>query len=98
MEEAVREENCAAALKAVIRNQGAAGIDRMPVSGLKSHLQAHGAQIQAKLLAGTYVPSPVRPVEIPKPNGGTRTLGIPTVQDRWIQQLLLQALTPIFSV
>ena len=69
----------------------------MSVSELKSHLQAHGEKIKAKLLAGTYVPSPVRPVEIPKPSGGTRTLGIPTVQDRWIQQLLLQALTPIFD-
>ena len=97
MEEALREENCEAALKAVIRNKGAAGIDRMSVSELKSHLQAHGEKIKAKLLAGTYVPSPVRPVEIPKPSGGTRMLGIPTVQDRWIQQLLLQVLTPIFD-
>ena len=97
MEEALREENCEQALKAVIRNKGAAGIDRMPVSELKSHLQTHGEKIKAKLRAGTYVPSPVRRVEIPKPSGGTRTLGIPTVTDRWIQQLLLQVLTPIFD-
>ena len=97
MEEALREENCEQALKAVMRNKGAAGIDRMLVSELKNHLQANGEKIKAKLLAGTYVPSPVRPVEIPKPSGGTRTLGIPTVQDRWIQQLLLQVLTPIFD-
>lgn len=97
MEEALWEENCEQALKAVIRNKGAAGIDRMPVSELKSHLQMHGEKIKAKLRAGTYVPSPVRRVEIPKPSGGTRMLGIPTVTDRWIQQLLLQVLTPIFD-
>jgi len=70
-------------------------IDRMLVSELEAHLQRHWPKIRAKLLNGTYVPSPVRRVEIPKPNGGTRVLGIPTVQDRFIQQLLLQVMTPI---
>lgn len=97
MEEAVGEENRAAALRAVTRNKGAAGIDRMETAELESHLQANWEKIKAKLLTGTYVPSPVRRVEIPKPNGGTRMLGIPTVQDRFIQQLMVQALTPIFD-
>ena len=97
MDEVVREENCALALQAVTRNKGAAGIDRMKTTELESHLQAHGEKIKAKLLAGTYVPTPVRRVEIPKPSGGTRMLGIPTVQDRFIQQLLLQVLTPILD-
>ena len=97
MEEVVQEENLAAALGAVKRNQGAPGIDHMKTSELESHLQKHWPKIRAKLLAGTWVPSPVRRVEIPKPNGGTRILGIPTVVDRVIQQLLLQALTPIFD-
>ncbi len=95
MEEAVEPENQRRALEAVERNQGAPGIDRMKTSELRGHLQAHWEKIRAKLLAGTYVPSPVRRVEIPKPSGGTRTLGIPTVLDRFIQQLLLQVMTPI---
>ncbi len=90
MEATVTDENWAAALAAVKRNKGAAGIDRMQTTELENHLQAHWEKIRAKLLAGTYVPSPVRRVEIPKPSGGTRMLGIPTVQDRFIQQLLLQ--------
>jgi group II intron reverse transcriptase/maturase len=81
----------------VTRNKGAAGIDRMTTKELEKHLQAHWEKIRAKLLDGTYVPSPVRRVEISKPSGGTRRLGIPTVQDRFIQQMLLQALTPIFD-
>jgi len=97
MEEVVGEENCRAALGAVRRNKGAAGIDHMTTDKLESHLQAHWAKIRAKLLNGTYVPTPVRRVEIPKPNGGKRKLGIPTVLDRFIQQLLLQAMTPIFE-
>ena len=97
MEEVVGEENRHAAMEAVKRNHGAAGIDHMKTTELESHLQKHWASIRAKLLAGTYVPSPVRRVEIPKPSGGTRMLGIPTVQDRFIQQMLLQALTPIFD-
>jgi group II intron reverse transcriptase/maturase len=97
MDDAVREDNRERALKAVIRNKGAAGIDRMSVGELEGHLQRHWPKIRAKLLAGTYVPSPVRRVEIPKPNGGKRVLGIPTVQDRFIQQLLLQVMTPIYE-
>lgn len=97
MEAAVADENCQLALEAVKRNQGAAGIDRMTTAELEPHLQAHGWILKDKLVKGTYVPAPVRRVEIPKPGGGTRTLGIPTVQDRFIQQLLLQVLTPIFD-
>jgi group II intron reverse transcriptase/maturase len=97
MEEVVGDENRQLALKAVKRNQGAPGIDHMKTTELEHHLQAHWETIRAKLLAGTYVPSPVRRVEIPKPSGDTRTLGIPTVQDRLIQQMLLQVLTPIFD-
>jgi group II intron reverse transcriptase/maturase len=97
MEEAVEPENTRRALGAVKRNQGAPGIDRMKTGELEAHLQAHWEKIRAKLLAGTYVPSPVRRVEIPKPGGGMRKLGIPTVLDRFIQQLLLQAMTPIFE-
>src|SRR3970040_767412 len=97
MEQVVADENCGRALEAVQRNRGAAGIDPMPTSELEAHLQAHWEKIRAKLLAGTYVPSPVRRVEIPKPSGGTRKLGIPTVLDRFIQQLLLNVLTPILE-
>jgi group II intron reverse transcriptase/maturase len=97
MEQVVSRENATAAWLAVKRNGGAAGIDRMTTGQLRDHLRAHWESLQAKLLAGTYVPSPVRRVEIPKPNGGTRRLGIPTVQDRWIQQMLLQVLQPIYD-
>ena len=97
MEQMVTQENATTAWLAVKRNRGASGIDRMTVEELRDHIRAHWESIQAKLLAGAYVPSPVRRVEIPKPNGGTRMLGIPTVQDRWIQQMLLQVLQPIFD-
>ena len=86
-----------AAFKSVKRNRGAAGIDGMTTEQLREHIRAHWDRLHAKLLAGQYVPSPVRRVEIPKPNGGVRMLGIPTVQDRWIQQMLLQVLQPIFD-
>lgn len=97
MEEVVSPENYGKALKAVIANGGAPGIDGMRVEELNGHLLRHWPKIHAKLMAGTYVPSPVRRVEIPKPNGGTRMLGIPTVLDRFIQQMLLQAMTPIWE-
>lgn len=97
MEAVVADENCQSALRAVKRNKGAAGIDRMTTAELDEHLKTNWWILKDKLLKGTYVPSPVRRVEILKPNGGTRMLGIPTVQDRYIQQLLLQVLTPIFE-
>jgi len=97
MEQVVSGENAETALRAVVRNGGAAGIDGMTTGQLREHLRQHWTVIHDKLLKGTYVPSPVRRVEIPKPNGGTRLLGIPTVVDRFVQQLLLQALTPVFD-
>ena len=97
MEEVVRPESVRRACEAVRRNGGAAGIDGMTTKELEGHLERHGEVIRDKLLKGTYVPSPVRRAEIPKPNGGTRTLGIPTVQDRFVQHLLVQAMTPIFD-
>jgi retron-type reverse transcriptase len=98
MEAAVEEENCRRALKAVKRNDGAAGIDRMTTKELEEHLQANWWILKDKLLKGTYVPSPVRRKEVRKlSGGGMRMLGIPTVQDRFIQQMLLQVMTPIFD-
>jgi RNA-directed DNA polymerase len=97
MEQVVTEDNATAAWLAVKRNRGAPGIDRMTTRQLEDHIRAHWESIRAKLLSGGYTPSPVRRVEIPKPNGGVRQLGIPTVQDRWIQQMLLQVLQPIFE-
>jgi hypothetical protein len=69
----------------------------MTTEELNGHLLKHWPKIHGKLMAGSYVPSPVRRVEIPKPNGGKRMLGIPTVMDRFIQQMLLQAMTPIWE-
>jgi group II intron reverse transcriptase/maturase len=97
MEGVVTQENATAAWLAVKRNGGAPGIDGMTTQQLRDHVRQHWETIRAKLLAGTYVPSPVRRVEIPKPNGGVRLLGIPTVLDRWIQQMLLQKLQAIFD-
>ena len=97
MEEVCARENMRAALKRVVRNGGAPGPDGMTVEGLLPYCREHWARIREELLSGTYRPEPVRRVEIPKPGGGTRTLGIPMVVDRMIQQALLQVLTPIFD-
>ena len=97
MERVVDGENAARALKAVIANGGAPGIDGMTTTKLRDHAKAHWDSIRRRLLEGKYTPSPVKRVEIPKPNGGTRALGIPTVMDRWVQQMLLQALQPIYD-
>jgi RNA-directed DNA polymerase len=85
------------ALDAVKRNKGAAGIDGKSIAETELHLQQHWDQIEEKLRAGTYIPSPVKGVKIPKPNGGERLLGIPTVQDRVIQQAIQQVLMPKFD-
>jgi RNA-directed DNA polymerase len=97
MEAAVEDDNSRQALQAVKRNDGSAGIDRMTTEELEEHLEANWWILKDKLLKGTYVPSPVRRKEIEKPGGGERMLGIPTVQDRYIQQMLLQVMTPIFD-
>jgi RNA-directed DNA polymerase len=97
MEEALSPENWHAAWKAVVANDGKPGIDGMKCEELVGHLQKHGEAVAAKLLAGKYAPSPVKRVSIPKAGGGERLLGIPTVMDRFVQQLLLQVLTPIYE-
>jgi len=97
MEEVVMPERVRAACAAVIRNGGAPGIDGMTAKQLREHLATHWEVIRDKLLKGTYIPSPVRKVEIPKPDGGVRVLGIPTVQDRFVQHMLVQVLTAIFD-
>ena len=92
MEAIVARDNLKKALAQVKRNKGAPGIDGMTVVELTPHLKEHWPAIRAQLLDGTYRPQPVRRVEIPKPAGGMRALGIPTVLDRFIQQAALQVL------
>lgn len=92
MEEIVERENLKEALRRVKANKGAPGVDGMTVNQLGDHLKQHWPAIREKLLSGTYRPRPVKRVEIPKPDGGVRKLGIPTVLDRFIQQAVMQAL------
>ena len=89
--------NLMLAYQRVVKNKGAAGVDDIGIAEFKDHLKQHWPTIKAKLLAGEYRPSPVRRVDIPKPQGGVRTLGIPTLTDRLIQQALHQVLSPIFE-
>ena len=97
MEAVVERGNLWLAYQRVVENKGATGVDQLAVSGLKDHLKRHWPTIRARLLAGEYQPQPVRRVDIAKPQGGVRTLGIPTVVDRLIQQALHQVLQPIFE-
>lgn len=97
MEAVVERNNLWRAYERVVRNKGAAGVDGLTVADFKAWLQQHWPTVRAALLAGEYMPRAVRKVEIPKPNGGVRTLGIPTVLDRLIQQALLQVLQPEFE-
>ena len=97
MERVVERSNLKLAYQRVVKNKGAAGIDEMPVSDLKDWLAVHWPSVKRALLEGRYVPHPVRRVDIPKPNGGVRTLGVPTVVDRLIQQALHQVLQPLFE-
>jgi RNA-directed DNA polymerase len=97
MEVIVSRGNMVRALRRVEANKGAPGIDKMTVEQLGPYLKAHWARIRQDLLSGQFRPSPVRGVNIPKPGGGVRTLGIPTVLDRLIQQAIQQVLTPIFD-
>jgi group II intron reverse transcriptase/maturase len=97
MEQVVARANALAALKRVKQNKGSPGADGMTVDDLSPYLVRHWERIREQLLAGTYQPQPVKRAEIPKPGGGTRQLGIPTVLDRFIQQCLLQVLQPQFD-
>ena len=97
MEQVVERGNMWRAYERVLRNKGAPGADGMPVGELKAWLQTHWPSVKAALLAGSYLPREVRAVDIPKPSGGARTLGVPSVVDRLIQQALLQVLQPIFE-
>ncbi len=97
MDAVVERGNLMLAYQRVVENKGAAGVDQLAVSELKEHLKRHWPRIRTRLLAGEYQPQAVRRVDIPKPQGGVRTLGIPTVVDRLIQQALHQVLQPIFE-
>jgi RNA-directed DNA polymerase len=89
--------NLRKALKRVEKNKGSHGVDGMPAESLRAYLKIHWASIRASIEDGSYVPAPVRRVEIPKPAGGVRLLGIPTALDRFIQQAISQVLTPLFD-
>lgn len=93
LERVLERDNLQRALKRVRQNKGAPGIDGMSVDELPEHLKQHWLQIKADILAGRYQPQPVRRVEIPKPDGRKRQLGIPTVLDRFIQQAIAQVVT-----
>lgn len=97
MQEVLRRENLFRALKRVMANKGAPGVDGMNVNRLPEYLREHWPENRQLLLSGTYVPKPVRVVQIPKPTGGTRMLGIPTALDRLIQQAILHVIGPIFD-
>jgi RNA-directed DNA polymerase len=92
MEEVCERDNLREALQRVKANKGSPGVDGMTVGGIKDYLKQHWPAIREQLLKGTYEPKPVRRVEIPKPDGGVRKLGIPTVLDRFIQQAVMQVL------
>jgi RNA-directed DNA polymerase len=94
---ALARENLQRAWKRVKANKGAAGVDGLDIDQTAQHLLTEWAEIRQQLLSGAYRPSPVRRVVIPKPDGGERELGIPTVTDRLIQQALLQVLQPLLD-
>jgi len=97
MEAVVAADNMRQALKRVRANKGSPGVDGMSVDELKGYLMGAWPQIREALLEGTYRPQPVKRVDIPKPGGGTRQLGVPTALDRLIQQALLQVLSPLYE-
>jgi RNA-directed DNA polymerase len=97
LEKILDRDNLNTAYKRVKSNKGSHGVDGMKVDELLPFLERNGGRIVQELLGGTYRPVPVRRVEIPKPDGGVRFLGIPTVLDRWVQQAITQILSPIFE-
>lgn len=97
MEAIVARENMLLALRAVERNAGAPGVDGTTTGQLRGYLRTHWEQVKRQLLAGEYQPQAVRRVDIPKPGGGSRMLGIPTVLDRLLQQAIHQVLSPVWE-
>ncbi len=97
LERIFSSENLQSAWKRVRSNKGAPGVDGTTIETFPDRFRPLWSNIRASLMAGTYQPKPVLRVEIPKPTGGTRPLGIPTVLDRLIQQAMAQVLTPIFD-
>jgi len=95
LERMLEGDNLRLAYKRVVRNGGAPGVDGVTVAQLQAYLKTHWETVKSELLTGTYRPAPVKRVEIPKPGGGVRLLGIPTVMDRFLQQALLQVMNPI---
>ena len=97
MEEILSKENLETAMKAVIANKGTAGVDGMSVDELPKFIEEHGEEITERIRMRKYKPLPVRRVQIPKPDGSKRNLGIPSVKDRWLQQAVYQVLNPMFE-
>lgn len=97
MEKIFSRNNMQEAYQQVVKNDGAPGIDGLTIDKLKAHCQQHWPRIREELLSGKYQPQAVKQVAIPKPNGGMRVLGIPTVIDRLIQQAIHQILQPILD-
>ncbi|ASN07437.1 group II intron reverse transcriptase/maturase [Virgibacillus necropolis] len=97
LERILSRENLIRALERVERNKGSHGVDEMPVQNLRAHIMEHWSTLREQVEEGFYYPQPVRRVEIPKPNGGKRKLGIPTVTDRFIQQAIAQVLTELYD-
>lgn len=97
MEQILSNDNLNRAYLQVVRNKGAEGVDGMKYTELKEYLAKNGEIIKEQLRIRKYKPQPVRRVEIPKPDGGVRNLGVPTVTDRFIQQAIAQVLTPIYE-
>lgn len=97
LEQMVERDNMVKALRRVVQNKGSSGVDRMSVSELPAYLRSSWKYVKDELLKGKYKPKPVLRVEIPKADGGTRSLGVPTVVDRLIQQAMYQVLVPLFD-
>ena len=97
IEQVINRRNMHLAYQRVLANKGSAGVDGMAVNELKQLIQKDRETIVLSIINGTYLPAPILGVNIPKSNGKTRLLGIPTVTDRWLQQSVSQAITPLFE-
>lgn len=97
IEQVINRRNMHLAYQQVMRNKGSAGVDGMGVIELKPYVNQHREAIATRMVKGTYLPQPILGISIPKSNGKTRLLGIPTVVDRWLQQSVAQAITPLFE-